>query len=116
MHTSVYENMSHAEHQVCEHLKVLGLWWHYEQPVFVYDHMERPRVWTPDFYIPELGIYIEVIGHRYGGHYEFREKIYRLNRIPIIFLEIQHEDWQKKLADEMQQIHQRRAAKITQWA
>lgn len=56
MHTSVYENMSKPEKEVCAHLRELNLWWHYEQPVFVYDHMERPRVWTPDLYIPELGI------------------------------------------------------------
>jgi hypothetical protein len=112
MHTSVYENMSRAEHEVCAHLRELGLWWHYEQPVFVYDHMERPRVWTPDFYVPELGIYIEVMGDRQMGNYSFREKIYRLNRIPIIFLDIQHTDWRGQLGEGIETIHQARWHKI----
>ena len=112
MHTSVYENMSNAEHAVCAHLKQLGLWWHYEQPVFVYDHMERPRVWTPDFYIPELGIYIEVMGSRQLSNYDFREKIYLLNRIPIIFLDIQHRDWRTTLAEHIRDIHDRRSERI----
>ena len=112
MHTSVYENMSSAEQEVCAYLRHLNLWWHYEQPVFVYDHMERPRVWTPDFYVPELGIYIEVVGNRQNWDYTFRKKIYDLNRIPIIFLEIQHEDWKGLLASEMHRIHQHRWERI----
>ena len=114
MHTSVYENMSQPEREVCAQLRQLGLWWHYEQPVFVYDHMERPRVWTPDFYIPELGMYIEVVGNRHNSDYTFRQKVYSLNRIPIIFLDMQHEDWKKKLSEEMHLIHHRRTAKIEQ--
>ena len=52
---SVYEGMTNAEKDVADCLHELGLWWWYEFPVFVYDEKERPRVWTPDFYIPKLG-------------------------------------------------------------
>ena len=114
MHTSVYENMSNPEKEVCAHLRQLNLWWHYEQPVFVYDHMERPRVWTPDFYIPELGIYIEVVGHRHNSDYDFRKRIYDLNRIPIIFLDMQQQDWKSVLSQAMHRIHQQRWERIKQ--
>jgi hypothetical protein len=109
---SVYENMSSAELAVCEYISEMGLWWQYEQPVFVYDDKQRPRVWTPDFYIPELGIYIEVVGNRYNPNYSFRDKVYRGNRIPIIFLHIQAEDWKEVLIKGMQAIHAHRSEKI----
>lgn len=111
---SVYENMSSAELEVSTHLRELNLWWQYEQPVFVYDDMMRPRVWTPDFYIPELGIYIEVVGNRYNPNYSFRDKVYRQNRIPILFIHVQAEDWREILIRGMQAIHHERHAKLVQ--
>lgn len=109
---SIYENMSHAEKEVSAHLRELNLWWQFEQPVFVYDDMQRPRVWTPDFYVPELGIYIEVVGNRYIGNYSFREKVYRLNRIPVIFLHMNTPEWKVELLNGMHAIHTYRNEKI----
>lgn len=57
---SVYADMTPHEKEVANYLQELGLWWQYESPVFVYDEKDRPRVWTPDFYIPKLGMYVEV--------------------------------------------------------
>ena len=56
--SSVFEDMNESEKQVADFLSSIGLWWKYEHPVFVYDKKERPRVWTPDFYLPKMGIYI----------------------------------------------------------
>ena len=56
MKDSVYADMKESEKQVAEYLRELDLWWWYEYPVFVYDEKKRPRVWTPDFYIPNLGM------------------------------------------------------------
>jgi hypothetical protein len=58
--------------------------WRYQSPVFVYDEKGRPRVWTPDFYTPKLGIYIEVCGSE-NFNYAYREKIYEKNSFPVIF-------------------------------
>ena len=41
---------------------------------FVFDDKNRPRFWLPDFYIPILGVYIEVCGSE-RFDYEFRENI-----------------------------------------
>jgi len=77
--------MEESEKQIADYLKELDLWWRYEQPVFVLDEKERPRVWTPDFYIPKLGMYIEVCGSE-EFDYEYRETIYKKNSFPVIFV------------------------------
>ncbi|MEK6936872.1 MAG: hypothetical protein AABW58_02265 [Nanoarchaeota archaeon] len=74
-----------SEQEVESYLKELGISCLYEQAIFVQDDKNRPRVWTPDFYLPELGIYIEVCGSEKFS-YDFREKIYKKNNIPIIFI------------------------------
>lgn len=105
----VYENMSNAELMVCKFLQSFSLWWDYEQAVFVTDDKNRPRVWTPDFYLPDLGIYIEVVGNDSNPNYDFRKIIYNKNHIPIIFVyPYKDEDWQYKLTSEITQIHQKR--------
>ena len=62
MERSFLNEMSGPEEQVSDYLTRLGLKWVYQSPVFLYDDRGRPRVWTPDFYLPELSIYIEVCG------------------------------------------------------
>lgn len=77
-----YKDISNAVEVVAIYLRdELDLWWRYESPVFVYDEKEHPRVWTPDFFIPKLGIFIEVIGSRKtfkeNNHtYQYRKEIY----------------------------------------
>jgi len=62
---SFFADMKHSEIQVVHFLKELGLHWIYESPVFLLDEKDRPRMWTPAFYIPKMGMYIEVCG---GGN------------------------------------------------
>lgn len=82
---SGYSDMKDSEREVALYLKKLGLFWRFESPVFVYDERGRPRVWTPDFYIPKLGIYIEVCGSE-DFDYKYREKIYRENGVFAVFV------------------------------
>jgi len=84
---SIYVDMTDSEKQVADYLEKLGLWWWYEFPIFVYDEKDRPRVWTPDFYIPKLGMYIEVCGSE-DYDYKYREKIFRKNRFYVIFVQV----------------------------
>ncbi|MGB9914999.1 MAG: hypothetical protein ACPLIG_03270 [Candidatus Bathyarchaeales archaeon] len=89
--------MSGAEREVADFLKKLNLWWIYQAPVFVYHDKERPRVWTPDFYLSNLGIYIEVCG-REDIDYAYRERIYKKNRFNVIFLHLFKENsWKNYL-------------------
>ncbi len=100
--------MMPSERQVAEFLDELGLPWIFQFPVFVYDERKRPRIWTPDFYIPKLGIYIEVCGSK-EFNYEYREKIYRDNHIPVIYIHFyKKEKWQKFLFRRIKEVEARR--------
>ena len=92
MKDSVYDDMEGSQEIVSSFLRELNLWWSYETPVFVFDEKERPRVWTPDFYIPKLGMYIEVCGSENPRSYEYREKIYKKNEFYVIFLYLYKEE------------------------
>ena len=106
---SIYEDMSLAEKRVSEYLKQLGIWWEYEWPVYVEDDKSRPRVWTPDFYLPDLGVYIEVCGTK-DFNYDYRKKIYEENDIPIIFIQEYKNDilWKNFLIKSLEEIHHER--------
>ena len=85
MQSSIYEDMTETEKQVALYLQDLGFWWVYESPVFVYDDKNRPRVWTPDFYLPTLGMYVEVWGSEYKSH-AYREEVYKKNGYHVVFV------------------------------
>lgn len=79
--------MTKAEREVAELLKEMGIKWNYEHPVFVWDENKRPRVWAPDFYLSQFGIYIEVCGS-INFDYEYRKKIFDQNGYRVIFLHL----------------------------
>ncbi len=86
MKGSLYDDMSGPEKVVAKFLYEHNIWWIYEQPIFVLDTKDRARLWTPDFFLPEVGIYVEVCGSD-RDCYLFRKIVYKKNRIPIIFVE-----------------------------
>lgn len=110
---SIYADMTDSEIQVADYLKELGLWWLFESPVFVYDEKERPRVWTPDFYIPKLGMHIEVCGSE-NYDYKFRERIYKKNGHHVIFVHAykKQKEWQKFLVKRIMEIEEQRHAEV----
>ena len=104
-----YSDIKNSERQVADFLKMLGMPWRYQSPVFVYDEKNRPRVWTPDFYIPKLGIYIEVCGSE-NFDYAYREKIYEKNSFPVIFVHFYKEKdkWKAYLTKRINEIEEQR--------
>ena len=106
MQASIYDGMTDSEKEVANYLQQLKIWWQYEQPVYVQDEKKRPRVWSPDFYLPELGIYIEVCGSK-NFDYDYREGIYKKNRIPVVFIHKYKEknNWQFYLRKRISEIH-----------
>ena len=104
---SIYADMTDAEKQVAEYLTSIRLYWRFEFPLFVYDERKRPRVWTPDFYIPRLGMFIEVCGSE-DFDYKYRDKIYRKNGFYVIFLHIykDEEQWKKHLIKSIMKIEE----------
>ena len=110
---TIYEGMTNAEKDVAEYLHSINLYWIFEHPIFIQDERERPRVWTPDFYLPELGIYIEVCGED-RKCYSYREKVFRKNKVRIIFIH-QFKDgdsWKKFLVGEISRIQGFREEKM----
>lgn len=111
--SSIYQDMTNAELEVADFLKDLGLRWRYESPVFVYDEKDRPRVWTPDFYIPKLGMYVEVCGVEKKSD-PYRKKIFRKNRYPVIFVHTykSKEQWKNYLIDRILAIEEERHLEV----
>jgi len=112
---SIYADMSGPEKEVADYLQELDLWWIYECPIFVYDEKDRPRVWTPDFYIPKLGIYVEVSGSKKFNHnYEYRKKIFKKNETPVIFVHFYKDPrkWKKYLVSRIKEIEAKRHEEV----
>lgn len=108
-----YSEMRQSEKEVSEFLNSLGLNWLFESPIFVYDEKERPRVWTPDFYVPKLGVFIEVCGSE-DFKYEYREKIYKKNGFYVVFLHYykEKEKWKTYLLKRIMEIEEQRHAEV----
>jgi len=106
---SVYADMSESEKEVALYLQELGLYWKYESPIFVYDEKGRPRVWTPDFYIPKLGMHVEVWSSAERDH-SYREEIYKRNDYNVIFVHAyrHHKDWKRFLVKRIMAIEEQR--------
>jgi len=112
MQNSVFEEMTESEKQVADFLKELGLYWVFESPIFVYDYKERPRVWTPDFYLPKLGMYIEVCGSE-NIPYEYRKEIYRKNGYHVVFVQVYKEEkWKNFLMKRIMTIEESRHTQV----
>jgi hypothetical protein len=73
----------------------------------MYDERNRPRVWTPDFYVPRIAMFIEVCGSE-NFDYKFRDKIYRKNGFYVIFLHVykEPEQWKKHPAEKIMEIEE----------
>ncbi|WXG43964.1 MAG: hypothetical protein WED04_08035 [Promethearchaeati archaeon SRVP18_Atabeyarchaeia-1] len=110
---SIFEDMTNAEREVAGFLSDLRIWWTFQQPVCVEDEKSRPRIWSPDFYLSELGLYIEVCGSE-RFDYSYREKIYKANRIPVIFVHLYKEGakWSYFLIQRIKEIHAMRSGII----
>jgi len=106
---SIYADMEESEKQVAGYLRELDLWWIYEFPVFVYDEKKRPRVWTPDFCIPKLGMHVEVCGKE-REDYEYRKRIYKKNGYRVIFVHLYKErkKWKNFLIKRIMEIEEKR--------
>ena len=71
-------------------------------------------MWTPDFYLPELGIYIEVCGsERFNDSY--RKRIYQKNGFLVIFIHYYKEKgkWKNFLVTRIKEIEDQRHSEAT---
>ena len=82
-----WSKMTAAERDVAGYLDELNISYKYEYPVFVKDERGRPRLWTSDFYLPDIKIYVEIYESE-SSDLEYRKKMYTENKIDIIFLQL----------------------------
>lgn len=53
---------SRGERKIAYFLEDNNIQYHYEQGLLVHSGDQKPRIWYPDFYLPEFGMYIEYYG------------------------------------------------------
>jgi hypothetical protein len=107
--SSIYRKMTDPENEVAHYLQERNLWWVFHFPVFVKDEEDIPRLYAPDFYIPKLGLFIEVCGST-KFNYQHRYKVYKKNGIPVVFLHYyKHpKEWKSYLAKRIAEIERQR--------
>jgi len=107
------ENMTNAEKEVAEFLDKLYIWKKYEFPLYLLDDDDRPRLWSPDFWLPKLGIYVEVCGTE-DINYDYREEVYDKNGFKVIFVHYYKEPemWRKFLVDRITDIQFSRVQEV----
>jgi hypothetical protein len=60
---------SEGERQIAYFLQDNAIQYHYEPGLLVNSPDNKPRIWYPDFYLPEFGAYIEYFG--LAGHQNY---------------------------------------------
>jgi hypothetical protein len=105
--------MSYAENEVATFLKKNHIRWEFQHPVSVKDPDDLTRIWYPDFYLPDLGLYVEVCGAEREG-YERRKTTFEKNRIPIVFVQTYKDEntWKNYLLMTIKKIHESRWGKV----
>jgi hypothetical protein len=100
-----------TEKNVAHYLDKKGIEYKYEVPICIIDEQNNQRIWYPDFYLPTLGIYLEVCGTPKDRIEKSRRKhVYKENQIPVVFLHYYKSDskWKKYLEDEIEKIEDTR--------
>ena len=99
--------MTLAERSVADFLTDNHVNWIFEKPVSIIEENDRTRTWYPDFYLHDIGIYLEVCGAKRDNDYDFRKEAYKSNKLPVVLIEQYKEDakWQHYLMKELLEIH-----------
>lgn len=92
-----------CEKKVAAYLKEVGVRWEYEKPLFLIDQFNKPRIYVPDFFLPELNTYLEVIGSKvnFDKKHRYQKQAYEKNDIQIIYVKTYESGWDAKLSDDI---------------
>ncbi len=100
-----------TEKNIAQYLDKKGIRWKHEFPVIVKDEDGKLRVWYPDFYLPDLGLFVEVCGSEKDKDEKYRRKcIYKENGITVVFLDYWKDEklWKSFLETEADSIERSR--------
>ena len=53
---------SEGERRIADFLESNSIKYHYEPGLLINSASQKPRLWYPDYYLPEFGAYIEYYG------------------------------------------------------
>ena len=100
---------SQGERRIARFLDQYGIRYVYEKPVAIVDE-NKTKLWHPDYFLPDLGVYIEFYGMAGQPDYDAgiarKTALYSANGIDVISLYPAHfrYDWQTHLRNELRNI------------
>jgi len=110
---------SEGERKIAEFLDNYNIHYIYEKGVLVIDK-NKPKIWYPDFYLPEFATYIEYYGlagnQNYDYNIEHKKKVYSINGVEVISVYPWTfcENWQKYIIDNLYEISSNRLNSLSQ--
>ena len=105
---------SKAEKQIAYFLDNNGIKYNYEQPLIINDQNNKQRIWYPDFYLSEYGVYLEYYGLAGQKDYDtgIKRKDVAYNKTGIDVIPIYpwmlQDNWQGYVMQELKQTVSRR--------
>ena len=110
---------SGGERRVAYFLDNNSIKYQYEPGVLVNSVGEKPRIWYPDFYLPEFGAYIEYYGlagrNNYDRGIKAKQSVYSKMGMAVISVYpwMFAENWQKYIMKELKRSTLRRYKNLT---
>ena len=110
---------SQGERRIGQLLNDYGIHYTYEQGALVTDQ-GKPKIWHPDFYLPEFAAYIEYYGlagdHDYNRGIQLKTSVYAANGLDVVpvYPWTFHDDWQGYIIESLHDISTRRLAALDQ--
>ena len=101
---------SEGERRIAYFLDTHDIQYIYEPPVLVTPSEKQPRIWYPDYYLPEFAVYIEYFGlagrQDYDQGIRKKKDTYAKMGLPVISVYPWHfeNDWQGYIKDKIYQI------------
>jgi len=82
---------SKGEKRIADILGKYNIDYKYESPLLIQDDDKKQRIWHPDFYLPEYGIYLEYYGIKgnadYNNSKNKKNSIYQKMNLGVISIE-----------------------------
>jgi hypothetical protein len=113
-----YNFKSAGEKRIADVLNKYGIDFKYESPIAVFDRQNKLRIWYPDFFLPEYGIYLEFNGFEGNPNYDngimLKNSAYKKNGINIIGItpSIQNGQLENYILNRIYGIQKQRYSKI----
>ena len=105
---------SEGERRIAELFRDAGIRYVYEQPLLLQDR-GKPRIWYPDFALPEQSVHVEYFGMVGNAEYEkgINQKLtaYRENNVSVVAVypfQLEGPDWQRSLLQQVDSVLDKR--------